>query len=311
MRSLIVAILLFSSLCAYSQIDDKFATQKAKFYSDQVLIGQWISPDKKEFFIEKAPDGKMRMTDIKNFRWYYLTRSGSNKYNAYSSSISRYIITIESEKEIKISEYDESGIFNIDGNYQITDITYSPPTTKEMQQLKRKNDRSYFAILYPSLNSIMGIYGGMYNKKVSLYLGLRVSKFTNYSEEGGPYESEGVTMTTQPEGTHTMFTGDEDFGQSSISIGMTSPIIKNKLYTHYGLGYGIYNSYKAFDIWEFDESNDWQHKKTVWANDKEAEVSGLLIEGGLIYDAGILISAGVGLLGFEKFDVMFGIGYAF
>ena len=311
MRTLIFilfSIILSSQLC--SQVDQRNTSLPDQVYSPELLVGDWLSADKDKLSIKEAEDGLL--IKRKSGDWMLLQRVGVNKYINKMADVLILEVVIIGSDLIEVTYYTESdkGVSKqfgrkIDGVVKGLEVG-------NMRQKKDLSEKKMFGLYYPSIRSPFALYAGRLNKKFNYYVGISVSSamisgsFYKGNSEGDVHEStSGDPLNTG------LPTGDEMTSQYSFAFGFTTEIIANKLRVHYGAGIGKFETFRGFDLWSKQSSNDWEYQETVWTKDETTTVESVYLESGLILDVGILVSVGFGTIGFEKNDLRFGVGYAF
>ncbi len=306
---LILSMILLPLLPLMAQVDQKSLQLPSKIYSSEVLVGDWVTEEYGKYVI-KLEDNKLYIKKKKS-GWQELVKSGKDVYQTKEGDQLIYEVRILNENELEISDKDYTFMNSplvltakrkVDGQI----------VGDEAKSAKSMEDKKAFVSYYPALTSPIGIYAGLLNKKFNFYAGITLSgeQFSGDFSEGSCDGDLYLDRSGNPDATG-LYTGDEAESQATFAIGLSNEIFRKKLRVHYGIGVGKYEKYRGFDLWNRNSDGDWNYEKTVWAKDESTLVEGVYLEGGFMYDLGILISLGFGTIQFERHDLKIGIGYAF
>ena len=312
-RKITYLLIFFMSLgSAMAQIDENTGKLPGKIYSSESTIGDWVSDANDKYTVQKDKGGELRMRKKGVSEWIGLARAGHNRYDARAGDNLLFEVSIVNENELEITDHTSGTALKIRVRKKIDGQVVGAEAGSQAGLKKDLASKGKFLSYYPSLHSPIALYGGLLNRKWNFYAGLSLSPAQlsgNFFE--GQSEGDVHLSTNGDPNNEGLATGDKVVSQATLAIGLTSEIVKNRLRLHYGLGFGKYEVYRGFDLWARNTKGEWTYDRSVWTKDESTLVQGLYLEGGLIWDVGVLLSLGFGTIQFQQSDLRFGLGYAF
>lgn len=176
-------------------------------------------------------------------------------------------------------------------------------TSKLMKRYGRPN-RTYIAYTYDSITPIGLSIGGLKNRKLGMYLGVRVNndfltKSTYFTvDNGGNYT--GTSLTD------IRYKGEKRYGQGEAVLGLTKKIAY-PLWVYGGGGVALNQQWIRVDSY-YSSGN---FNETAWVRNTDEQKLRPLAEAGLILDiSGLHLRGGVKSIDFQNLHYNIGIGFS-
>ena len=160
----------------------------------------------------------------------------------------------------------------------------------------------------PAEAATFGFYGASIKNGSGggFFWGFRSDFFPVSNTVGGQWSKE--DERDPPEGTTYAF--DSARSRTSLTFGSLIRLSDDWLFTYVAAGFGTYMHYDLFDKWERRNGN-WEWEEKTWILNMDKTIIGLEFEGGLLFDFGVVLSAGFTSTNFQKFGWTMGVGWSY
>lgn len=167
-----------------------------------------------------------------------------------------------------------------------------------------------FFMYMPSELANWSLYAGQKKGGFGWFVGFR-SDFFGITDEVG-YEVSGSSRTSELNDAGYTDAADHTTEKTSVTFGILKSVAEDWLFLYTGAGFGMYSQYDLYDEYLYDYTgNYWEWNQKVWLKNEDKSIMGIEFEGGVLFDAGPLLSAGFTSTNFQHFKWTMGIGFQF